>query len=64
MADFFGSILGKLVGFIAYISGLLPIIMHNLILILFVAAVLWGLFRLVQNGWRKWRGQGEPEDGT
>ena len=64
MADFFGYILGKFVGFVTYASGILPIIMHNLILILFVAAMLWGFFRLIQNGWRRFRGQGESEDGT
>lgn len=64
MTDFFGYILGKLIGFITYLSGLLPIIMHNLILILFIAAMLWGFFRLIQNGWRKLRGQGEPGDGA
>ena len=64
MADFFGYILGKLIGFITYLSGILPIVMHNLILILFIAALLWGFFRLIQNGWRKLRGQGGPEDGA
>jgi hypothetical protein len=61
MAAFFGSIVGNIVNFIMALSHAFNILFRNFILLAFILAFLYGLFRLGQNGWQYLRGR-RPQD--
>lgn len=62
MADFLGMIIGDIVNIVTYLSHLIIILFRNFIFFAFIAAFLWGIFRLCQSGWRKLRGRGTPQE--
>ena len=70
MFDFFSSIFGSLLNFVQYISHIVIVLFRNGILLIFVVAFLYGIFRLCRYGWQQLRrlrsagppGPGAPED--
>jgi hypothetical protein len=58
MGDFLASIIGNLLNFVVFISHVVIILFRNAILIAFILAFFYGLFRLCQSGWRYVRGLG------
>lgn len=64
MLDFFNYIVASLVDSIQYISHAFKILFRNIVLLAFVVAFLYGIFRLCWYGWqrlRHLRGGGPPE---
>jgi hypothetical protein len=77
MLDIVSSVVGMFVNILGYASHIIIVIFRNLLLFGFVAAVLWGFFRLGQRGFRYLRGmrgeelergrpspKGKPEDSS
>ena len=62
MAAFFGSIVGHIVNFIMVLSHAFNILFRNFILLAFILAFFYGLFRLGQNGWRYLRGKRSQDE--
>jgi hypothetical protein len=58
MSGLLGFLVGSIVNFITYISHLVIILFRNFVFFAFIAAFLWGVFRLCQNGVRYFRGRG------
>lgn len=61
MMDFFASIIGHIVNFIVILGHAANIVFRNFVLLAFVLAFLWGIFRLCQNGWHYLRRRNSPE---
>jgi len=58
MSDILGIIIGNIVNFAGVLAHLIHVLFRNFILLAFVLAFFYGLFRLCLNGWRKLRGHG------
>ncbi len=56
MSDILGIIIGNIVNFVEILAHLIHVLFRNFILLAFVLAFFYGLFRLCLNGWRKLRG--------
>ena len=56
MSDILGIIIGNIVNFVGVLAHLIHVLFRNFILLAFVLAFFYGLFRLCLNGWRKLRG--------
>ncbi len=56
MSDILGIIIGNIVIFVGVLAHLIHVLFRNFILLAFVLAFFYGLFRLCLNGWRKLRG--------
>ena len=64
MLNFFGYIVSSLVDIVQYISHAAVVLFRNGVLLAFVAAFLYGIFRLCRYGWlqlRHLRGGAPPE---
>ncbi|HXW71658.1 MAG TPA: hypothetical protein VEK34_09475 [Methylocella sp.] len=64
--SFLSSAIGHFVNFIVMLSHAVNVLLRNFILIAFVLAFAYGIFRLAQNGWRYLRGRpmdSAPRDG-
>jgi hypothetical protein len=62
MSDLLGLVVGNIVNFIAILAHYINILFRNFILLAFVLAFFYGLFRLGLNGWRFLRGRGARQD--
>ena len=62
MSDILGIIVGNIVNFVGVLAHLIHVLFRNFILLAFVLAFFYGLFRLCQNGWRKLRGPGAGQE--
>jgi hypothetical protein len=67
MLDFFNYIVAFLLDIVQYISHAFKVLFRNVVLLAFVGAFLYGIFRLCRYGWQRLRylrGGGPPEKGT
>ncbi len=62
MSDILGIIIGNIVNFVGVLAHLIHVLFRNFILLAFVLAFFYGLFRLCLNGWRKLRGHGDGQE--
>ena len=55
MSDIFGIIVGNIVNFVALASHMAIVVFRNFVFFVFILVFFYGIFRLLQIGWRALR---------